>query len=120
MKIKSRLKLLSFAVVLASFPSLVHAAEPVARAREIQVIDIPTADVVDHYGYTCEHAIDTPMCEGRSTRHPPHRCRAGLTTLLEAPSSYSNALSTTRRAPPRRSSFKGCVLGERKFSQRAL
>ena len=35
---------------LFACPLVVH-ADPLARAREINVIDIPTAEVVDHYGY---------------------------------------------------------------------
>ncbi len=44
----ARLSLLTLALVVAHG---VNAAEPLARARDIQVIDIPTADVIDHYGY---------------------------------------------------------------------
>jgi hypothetical protein len=40
-----------FWTLLITAPLSVWGNEPVPRARDIQVIDIPTADVVDHYGY---------------------------------------------------------------------
>jgi hypothetical protein len=41
-----------FSIVLSVFlATAAVAAEPVASARDIDVIDIPTADVVDHYAY---------------------------------------------------------------------
>lgn len=42
---------LIFSASLLTLPAPARADELIGRARDIQVIDIPTADVVDHYGY---------------------------------------------------------------------
>lgn len=44
-------RILRTAVALLSIPTAVFADDQLVRARDINVIDIPTAEVVDHYAY---------------------------------------------------------------------
>lgn len=49
--ITNLMKHISSWFLVLMFPMVSFASEPLTRARDINVIDIPTAEVVDHYGY---------------------------------------------------------------------